>query len=62
MLKTQLKHIQKDLSKHHRDKKTLKIYFIQARLNKSLASYYSDLSKSAKYLEARSPINVAKKL
>lgn len=62
MLYNELMNIKHDLSEHHRDKSTLLIMYIQARLNKSLKSYYSDLSKSALYLENRNPTNVINKM
>ena len=54
--------IQNELSKYHRDKKSLEVYYIQLRLNKSLKAYYDDLSRSVKYLNNRKTDNVIKYL
>ena len=62
MLYNELMNIKHELSKHHRHRNTLLMMHIQARLNKSLKSYYNDLSKSASYLENRNPTNVVNKL
>lgn len=62
MLSSNLTNIKNELSKHHRDKSTLLFIYVQDRLNKSLRSYYSDLSKSAIYLKNRSPKNVINKM
>ena len=62
MLYNELMNIKHELSKHHRDKNALLMMHRQARVNKSLKSYYNDLSKSASYLENRNPTNVVNKL
>ncbi len=53
MLRDNLIHIQNELRTHHRDKATLEMYYVQSRLNKSLKSYYADLSSSVNYLSHR---------
>ena len=62
MLSKNLDEIKSELLKHHRSKHILLSIYVQDRLNKSLMSYYSDLSKSASYLENRNPTNVVNKL
>ena len=56
-----LNNILNDLSNYHRNKKELLIYYINQRLNKSLETYYKDLSSSYNYLSSKDTINVAKK-
>lgn len=54
--------IKQDLSKHHRDRSQLCKLYVQQRLNKSLYSYYSDLSTSANYLQNRKLESVIRKM
>lgn len=62
MLYNNLIEIKKDLSYRHRDREKLNIYYVNERLNKSLITYYEDISRSVKYLNDRKPENVIKKL
>lgn len=62
MLYNELINIKHDLSKRHRDKNSLLLMYVQSRLNESLKSYYSDLSKSASYLANRNPTNVINRM
>lgn len=57
----QLINILDDLSRYHRNKHKLLAYYINERLNKSLETYYKDLSSSYNYLSSKDTINVAKK-
>lgn len=50
MLKTHLNTIKDDLSKHHHNKQDLLEYYIQLRLNKTLKTYYKDLSNVTSHL------------
>lgn len=52
----------KDLSLYHRNKNDLKILYINERLNKSLETYYKELSSSLDYLSNRNQENLAKKV
>ena len=52
----------KDLSLYHRNKSDLKILYINERLNKSLETYYKELSSSLDYLSNRNQENLAKKV
>lgn len=51
-----------DLSKYHRDKKVLLTYYINQRLNKSLETYYKDLSNSFEYLTNKNDFKVLKNI
>lgn len=62
MFYNKLMHIRADLKQHHRPKQILMKIYIQERLNKSLKTYYDELSRSATYLENRKPDNVIKKM
>ena len=57
-----LEGILKDLSLYHRNKNDLKILYINERLNKSLETYYKELSSSLDYLSNRNQENLAKKV
>ena len=50
-----------DLSHYHRDKSTLKVFYIESRLNKSLELYYKTLTTSFNYLAYRNSDNLIKK-
>lgn len=52
----------KDLGLYHRNKNDLKILYINERLNKSLETYYKELSSSLDYLSNRNQENLAKKV
>lgn len=56
-----IEQIKQELSKRHRDKKYLEKYYLEARLTKSLNSYYEDLERSIAYLENRQAENVMRK-
>lgn len=50
---TLFENILKEMSEHHRNKEELLEYYITARLNKSLSTYYESLLKSSEYLSER---------
>lgn len=54
--------IKKELSSRHRNKKELEYYYVNKRLEKSLSTYYEELSNSFDYLDNRQCDNVLKKL
>ena len=51
-----------DLSKYKRDKKQLLPFYIQSRLNKSLITYYKQLSNSIRYYDRKDELRILKKL
>ncbi len=51
-----------DLEKHKRPKDSLTSLYVQARLTKSIQSYYSDLLKAQASLEASNTKKVFKEL
>lgn len=51
-----------DLEKHKRPKDSLTSFYVQARLTKSIQSYYSDLLKAQTSLEASNTKKVFKEL
>ena len=51
-----------DLEKHKRSKDSLTTFYVQARLTKSIQSYYSDLLKAQASLEASNTKKVFKEL
>jgi len=50
--------ILEDLNKHHRKKSDLLSYYINKRLDKSLETYYKELSYSVNYLKSKNNIKV----
>lgn len=62
MLYVHLLNIKEDLKSHHKDRQTAMRIFIQQRLNKSLTSYYKELTSSTQYLLKRNVENVLRKL
>ena len=62
MLYVHLLNIKEDLKGHHKDRQTAMGIFIQQRLNKSLTSYYKELTSSTQYLLKRNAENVLRKL
>ena len=51
-----------DLKHYHRSKKDLQIMYINDRLNKSLQTYYKELSESFNYLSSRNEESVTTKM
>lgn len=51
-----------DMSAYHRDKETLLTIHINERLNKSLQTYYKEISKSLDYLSNRNELSILKKM
>ena len=51
-----------ELSKHKRDKRYLTQIFIQDRLNKSIETYYEDLTRSYNSLKHKNELHVLRKL
>lgn len=62
MFEDTLAEILKDLNNHKRDKAMLLEMYINDRLNKSLETYYKELSDSLQYLATKSDIKILKKL
>lgn len=62
MFKENIQNIKNDLNKYHRDRSQLTLIYIQQRLNKSLNSYYNDLTNSVNYISNRKPESVLRKL
>lgn len=62
MLQSILENMQEDMKSYHRSRKFLERYYVQLRLNKSLSSYYADLSTSVRYLGDRNVDNVLRYL
>lgn len=62
MLYTHLMTIKDELKGHHKDRQTAMSIFIQQRLNRSLMSYYKELTSSTQYLLKRNAENVLRKL
>lgn len=50
-----------ELNEHHRDKSTLKLFYLNERLNKSLSTYYHEITKTFEYLSYRNDDNLIKK-
>lgn len=48
-----LNEILDDLSNHHRNKDDLKLSYLNERLNKSLSTYYKEITKTFEYLAYR---------
>lgn len=55
-----LNNMLKDISKHKRNRDNLLEYYIQERLNKSLETYYIQLSHSLEYLINKDSFRVLK--
>jgi len=51
-----------ELGKHHNDRAKLIEFYINDRLNKSLASYYEALDKSINYLSKKDELKVLKQI
>lgn len=62
MFVDELKLIQLELNKHHRDKSKLLEYYINTRLNKTIDSYYSDIMDNYNYLNNRNEFNMMKRI
>ena len=54
--------ILKELQEYKRDKKTLLPFYIQERLNKSLLTYYKQLTNSIRYYDRKDELRILKKL
>lgn len=57
-----INHMLKDLDSHKRAKDSLAAFYVQARLTKSIQSYYSDLLKAQASLEASNTKKVFKEM
>ena len=57
-----LNNILMDLQHYKRDRNHLMEFYIADRLNKSLETYYKELTDSMRYLAKRAELNVLKKL
>lgn len=51
-----------EMSKFHRSKDELMSLYVSKRLEKSLQTYYEDLSESVSYLDAKNSMKVLKGL
>lgn len=51
-----------EISEHKRDKRYLTQIFIQDRLNKSIETYYDDLTRSYNSLKMKNELHVLRKL
>ena len=51
-----------ELQKYKRDKKTLLSVYIQDRLNRSLLTYYKQLTSSIRYYDRKDELRILKKL
>lgn len=51
-----------ELNEHKRDKRYLTQIFIQDRLNKSIETYYDDLTRSYNSLKQKNELHVLRKL
>ena len=60
--KDQLLVILNDMSNYHRDKNKLLSFYVSNRLNKSLQTYYKELSNCVSFLEKKNSEKIAKKL
>lgn len=58
----ELNSILNDLQKYKRDKSKLLPYYIQLRLNKSLLTYYNQLSNSLRYYDRKDELRILKHL
>lgn len=54
--------IEKDLKEHNKDRNTMMSLCVEERLNKSLSTYYKELSNSINYLEYKDSLRVMKKI
>ncbi len=57
-----LQNVLHDLSKHKRDKNTLLMTYVEERLNKSLQSYYEELTDSFDFLKYKNSQTVLDKM
>ena len=57
-----LEKILEELSHYHNEREKLLSEYINARLNKSLETYYAELTKSFNYLKTKNELNMAKKI
>ena len=62
MLKDELNKILSDLNKHNRSKAQLLEYFVAARLDASLNTYYDEILESYEFLKSRNQLKLAKKI
>lgn len=62
MFKDILDIILNDIQSHKRDKNTLMQMYIEDRLNKSLVTYYKEISKSVEFLNSKDPIKMNRRL
>lgn len=57
-----LQNVLHDLSKHKRDRNTLLMTYVEERLNKSLQSYYEELTDSFDFLKYKNSQTVLDKM
>lgn len=57
-----LQNVLYDLSKHKRDRNTLLMTYVEERLNKSLQSYYEELTDSFDFLKYKNSQTVLDKM
>lgn len=62
MFKDILDIILNDIQSHKRDKNTLMQMYIEDRLNKSLVTYYKEISESVEFLNSKDPIKMNRRL
>lgn len=62
MTDQQLLHIERMLSRRHRDRHTIMKECVSERLNKSLFTYNSDLDRSIEYIKTKKDTSVIRKL
>lgn len=62
MVRNNLDQALEDMSRFHRNKDSLIYAYINDRLNKSLKSYYSELTESVEYLNSKDDLRIAKRL
>ena len=62
MFKDILVTILNDIQSHKRDKTLLMQMYIEDRLNKSLITYYKEISESVEFLNSKDPIKMNRRL
>lgn len=62
MFKDILDTILNDIQLHKRDKTLLMQMYIEDRLNKSLITYYKEISESVEFLNSKDPIKMSRRL
>lgn len=62
MFKDILDTILTDIQAHKRDRATLMQMYIEDRLNKSLITYYKEISESVEFLNSKDPIKMNRRL